>query len=348
MPGNGFCPKCGAVLYNGMCQSCGYGGRFSGKSVSNGKLMETAAGSNVSGRGNSGKDSRKIWLLIILVILIGIAVPVILVAVLFSGVTHKVVDGLISVTPEPDYAYGDDSWIDRWDDGDFEAEAPAEDYGSYGNGYFGDGYAAYVPSPEDEYYESFVSATVRGLSYDIAWNDSYLYADDEEITACFGAYYPVLIGADVPFAESINERIRNEAFSYQPEELQGEDYLYVECYVTYMSEEILSVLFDVWGYQDHKDIYRLEALNFDMSTGELITAEQMLPDSLWMGNYRERCEYQNGYEAAEVLAGMSDEAILEAITDAENGVIFYSPVGVDAGFNYDGGWMTVTLKMRTY
>jgi len=32
---------------------------------------------------------------------------------------------------------------------------------------------------------------------------------------------------------------------------------------------------------------------------------------------------------------------------SEEAVMFYTPVGLEAGFNYDEGWVTVTLKEQT-
>ncbi len=337
MPSDGFCPKCGAVMYNGACSSCGYGGRFSGQSMQ--RRQSTSRGSNP-----------RIWIVVAIVLVISILVPLIFIGFVFSQVTESVED-FISVSPETGYDYEGDEWYERWGDGELEEEYPGEDGYFDGDDYIYEDdyyYDEYVPSPSDEYYESFVSSTARGLSYDIAWSDYYLCADDENITACFGAYYPVVIDSEASFVEEVNEAIRDKALAFQPKTLSGDDYLYVDCYVTYMAEDILSVLFDVWGYQDGENIYELAALNFDMTNGEVIPAEEILPEVVLMSDYRELCEYQNGYSSVVILEDMTDDEILAAITNPETGVVFYSPVGIDAGFNYPEGWMTVTLKFRTY
>ena len=42
--------------------------------------------------------------------------------------------------------------------------------------------------------------------------------------------------------------------------------------------------------------------------------------------------------------GMSDEELLEILSDDEKRVVFLTPVGTEVGVNTDDGWVTVTFK----
>lgn len=318
MAGNGFCPKCGAVMYDGKCTSCS-GGRFSGNIGS-----ENVQSDVQETRG--GKRPFPVWA-VVLAIIVGLFILVmVLIGSIASQVVNNVMDfsGVVEITPE---------WMVP------EPVAPEPDY-DYQNGY--------VPSASDEYLAAIVSSTVRGLSYDIAWNDTCLYADDEENGAAFYCYYPFIIGCDKTYVEEINAKIAGVAASFIPTTLSKDDYGYVDGYVTYMSEEKLSVVLEYYYEHDGNEEFYITALNFDMKTGEEITLQEMLPAFDFMMDFRVNCETQNGYTAAEVLDKMTDQDIREAISDAETGVAFYSPVGMDIGFNYPDGWMTVTIKFANY
>ena len=345
MTANGFCPKCGAIVHNGVCTSCGYsagvfqsqqtgqtetGGRFSGGASTT--TTEYSA-QNIQPR----KSSSKIWILIAVIIALCILVPVIIFAVIFSQIGDAL-SNFMELTPEPGWEY-------HFEDLPF-SEAPAsEEYYDWEDDYT---YEEYIPSPTDEYYEEIVSSTVRGLSYDIAWNSSSLYADDEDVLAGFYYYYPIRIGSDAAFIDDINEAIEQQVMSYEVVELTGDNYGYVDAYVTYMSEERLSVVFLYYSDEGGRENYHISALNYDMTTGEQIPAQEIIPQFEFVEEFRRICEIQNGYYSAVELESMSDDEIMEAIMNPETGVAFYSPVGVDLGFNYPDGWMTVTLKFGEY
>lgn len=336
MAGNGFCSKCGAVMYDGRCTSCG-GGRFSGNI---GQESVSSEVQNVRG----GKRTFPVWA-VVLAVIVGLFI---LVIALIGSVVSKVVNnvigfsGIVEVTPEwqiPGQIVpkpGDSDSIGEWEDW----------YGQWGSGEIQE--EGYVPSPSDDYLSEIVSSTVRGLSYDIAWNDTYWCADDEENGAAFYCYYPFIIDCDKTYVAEINDKIAGLATSFMPTTLSRGDYGYVDGFVTYMSEEKLSIVLEY--YYDHggNEEFYITALNFDMKTGKEISIQEMLPAFEFMADFREGCESQNGYYAAEVLDKMTNEDIQAAILALETGVAFYSPVGLDVGFNYPDGWMTVTFKFATY
>lgn len=171
---------------------------------------------------------------------------------------------------------------------------------------------------------------------------------DYENGAAFYCYYPFIIGCDKAYVEEINAKIAGLATSFVPTTLSKDDYGYVDGYVTYMSEEKMSVVLEYYYEHDGNEEFHIAALNFDMKTGKEISIQEMLPAFEFMVDFREGCEIQNGDYMKEVLDKMTDADIQGAILNPETGVAFYSPVGLDIGFNYPDGWMTVTFKFATY
>ena len=157
-----------------------------------------------------------------------------------------------------------------------------------------------------------------------------------------------MIGSDADYVADINAAISQTAMSFVPDTLETDAYGYLDGYVTYVSEDMLSVV--LLYYYDHagNEDYHISTLNFDMKTGKQMSVQEMLPKYDFIMEFRADCEEQNGRYSSAVLESMTDDEILKAIIDPETGAIFYSPVGLDIGFNYPDGWMTVTLKFETY
>ena len=83
-----------------------------------------------------------------------------------------------------------------------------------------------------------------------------------------------------------------------------------------------------------------------MDNGEVISHEEMAHvDEELAWQFRSRNSHQNG--TVEFVDELSDEKLMEYLKDEEDSVMFYTPVGLEVGFNYDGGWVTVTLKTGT-
>lgn len=338
MPSNGFCPKCGAVMYQGVCPSCGYtsGGRkqapeqtaaYSFQEENGGGRFSGNAGGTSTSK-STGSSHTGVIAAIILAAVIFVMLVFVYIIVIFMGVAREF-DTNITNLPEEEI---------QWD---YDADATEDPYVSdYDQ-------EEYIPSPSDDFYETIVSTTVRGLNYDIMWDSGSIFYDDADVAAVFYYYYPVIVGDDRAFVDDINKQIRDKALSYVPEELPGEAYGYVDCYITYMSEEMLSVVYN-YVYEDKESVYTLSALNFDMQEGRVLSAEEMLPDYDFVLQFRNNCEKQNGFTTTQVLNTLSDQEVEAAIKDPQRGVIFYSPVGLELGINYEYGWFTATMKGGVY
>ena len=129
------------------------------------------------------------------------------------------------------------------------------------------------------------------------------------------------------------------------EYLGGGNYEYqVNSYVTYMSEDVLSIAYEEYAYLegDFFESY-IVSVNFDMETGMILKNTQLLDvNDAFSIEFRKRCEKQNG--EIEDISYMSDQEITEYLTDEESLIVFYTPIGIEVGFNYYDGWVTVTYS----
>lgn len=204
---------------------------------------------------------------------------------------------------------------------------------------------------EEEYYE-FGNAIVDGLTYEVTFER---YEREDFLPEGDGAFvmeckYPVVSG-DVPNLEGINRAISaekdliEEHVTHVAEYLGMGEYEYLAtAYVTYMSEEVLSVIYEEYVYLDG-DFFEsyIISVNIDMETGMVLKNDQLLAvDDKFSIEFRKRCEKQNG--EIDSISYLSDQEITDYLTDEESLIVFYTPIGIEVGFNYYDGWVTVTYS----
>ena len=200
----------------------------------------------------------------------------------------------------------------------------------------------YVPSPSDKYYVEFTDSIEDTLSYSVE-KEEYTYYDAEELIGIY-VEYVTIDGLD--FDDKINEKLEEGAMYYAKQFGAGEVSdltLQVFSYVTYMDEDTLSVVVDeryTWDNESHADVY---CMNFDLKTGSLLYNTKVIePTEKLAEAFRDMSEYQNGY--IEHIDEISDKEIVDYFSDENSLILFFTPVGMEIGFNYDGGWVTATLK----
>lgn len=210
---------------------------------------------------------------------------------------------------------------------------------------------AYEPSPSDEYYKEITDALRGDLPYGIEWVESDLSRKQED--ASFYALYPQLTG-DIPNRKELNRSIEEAALAYRDYcqfaiEAAGFSTCHVQSfgYVTFMSEDVMSIVFDERIYLNETKLPEVCAINIDVRTGTLLSNQEMVSytDTLTR-KFRSQNSVQNGDKMD--LAEWPDELIGQLLA-SEAGVVFYTPVGLEIGFNYSGtngmsGWVTVTVK----
>ena len=229
-----------------------------------------------------------------------------------------------------------DDWSDEEEWDEYEEEFYYDDEFEYDE----DGY--YVPSPNDEYYSELADAISDDLSYSVDKHE-YTYYDDDEAVAIYVEYVSV-DGLD--FDDKINDALEEGAMYYAKEFGSGnvsDLALQVVSYVTYMDEDILSVVVDeryTWGNEMQVDLY---CMNFDLKTGSLLYNTNIIDPSEDLAEaFRDMNDYQNGY--IEHVDEISDDDIADYFSDENSLILFYTPVGLEIGFNYADGWVTATLK----
>lgn len=91
----------------------------------------------------------------------------------------------------------------------------------------------------------------------------------------------------------------------------------------------------------------LYSINIDLVSGELMDNGQMIEYTPQLAEaFRDQDAYQNG--TAQAVDEMSDEQLQDFLSDSDTNIIFYTPVGLEIGFNYttstSSGWVTATIK----
>ena len=109
-----------------------------------------------------------------------------------------------------------------------------------------------------------------------------------------------------------------------------------------MEEEKKGIVFSEDEYGDYDYDAFLYSINIEMENGIILDNESMLNiDDDFSVEFRERSDIQNG--EIEHLTAMSDQEITGHFNSSDI-IVFYTPQGMEIGFNYDEGWVTVTYK----
>lgn len=209
----------------------------------------------------------------------------------------------------------------------------------------------YTPDPSDEYYVEIVDALRDDLSYQVEWQEYEVESDDGAFS--YYALFPVLTG-EFPNMEKMNQAIEAAArqeevvcqYAAENEDIGSCD-IYKEGYVTYMDEDVISVAFLETIFLDDAGLPRISDINIDVKTGSVMSHQNMVDYSAALAQkVRAQNLYQNSMDIDSF--SWSDEDIT-ALLQSEEGVVFYTPVGLEVGFNYSDsdvgyGWLTVTLR----
>ena len=84
-------------------------------------------------------------------------------------------------------------------------------------------------------------------------------------------------------------------------------------------------------------------MNFDLTTGTLLNNTDIIEVSDELVNaFIEQSIYQNGYTYS--VSDYSEEEIADFMRDEKSLILFYTPVGLEIGYNHPDGWVTATLK----
>ena len=210
----------------------------------------------------------------------------------------------------------------------------------------------YVPDAGDDYYVTLADSVREDLSYSVRWEE-YDNVDDDTGATAVGRY-PQIEGGNIPHLNDLNKAIRDEATYYS--NLYGYYREWDETvhfasesmgYVTYMDEEKISVVLQESIATNEGSSISLYSINIDLVSGEIMNNGRIIEYSMELARaFRDQNEYQNGYVEAVEL--MSDEKLQDFLSDEDTNIVFYTPVGLEIGFNYttsdSTGWVTATIK----
>lgn len=238
--------------------------------------------------------------------------------------------------------YFDDSYDDYFND----------DYYDYDyDDYFNDDYDAYDDYDYDnEQYYTLHDDIRKDLSYSVEFDYFEYESDDEDVAILVS--YPVITGENVPNLAHLNDVIQEEVDlfrEYYEEEyieyMEDEDSYFTALssgYVTYMDEEKLSIVFSEYIYSDFYDSAYLYCINIDMENGVILDNENILSiDDAFSVEFRKQSDIQNGEIV--YVTGMTDQEIT-GLFNSPDVIVFYTPKGMEIGFNYEEGWVTVTYE----
>ena len=229
------------------------------------------------------------------------------------------------------FDYDEDDYDDSYDD-DYDDWDDWDDY------------------DDDSMYYDLHDDIRTDLSYSV--DIEYFEYDTDNDNVDIWVEYPVIEGDNVPNLDKLNEAFRDETdMLTELFEDEYKDYLtdddsyfmaYSVGYVTYMDEEKMSVVFDERIYSDYyMDVY-LYCINIDMENGVIMDNEHILSiDDDFSVDFRERNDIQNG--EIDYLTRLTDQEITKHF-NSPGVIVFYTPMGMEIGFNYDEGWVTVTYE----
>ena len=288
----------------------------------------------------------------ILAAMAGVVVAAFLLVVAFVVSVYDLAEFVVA-WDEFEAAFNEEYDDEGYEDWLYEEDSDDEGQDETDNAHEDDTDSAYGDNEEFDYsdyeYYEFGDAIRDDLSYEVTIADFTTMADNGQ-NAMGTATYPVITGENVKNLDVINNAIRKELSVIEgyvnevsEQMMEGEEYLFdAQCYVTYMDEEIFSMAYVEYGYYDgeHGESY-VVSVNIDMENGMVMTNTQLLEiDDEFSIDFRKRSDRQNGEN--ELLDYFSDQEFTEMMNDESSLIIFYTPLGMEVGFNHYYGWVTVT------
>lgn len=341
-----FCPKCGAVMQNNVCPGCGPK-RGIRRSPVEQKMLQADRSYQEQKVQHAGQMAR---FGLLFMGCSGILVVVWLIYNVVAGVVSRNLEQRFE--PEEQEQWSEAPAEPDMTDEIFNGSLITEDVTMHGEPLHGNGslyggrpalpmvyFDTYEPKPTDDFYRCLTDAIDYSLSYEVNWQSYEVASESYTI--------PQVEMDNHELETSINFAIQEMLVSEGSEEYWPGSVFYV----TYMSEDILSIVLELRvtypeGTETAGLYHRvLRTLNFNMETGEEIPFEEIISiRSLGLcARFWDLCAYEHPND--EVLDTFdSVENLGEKLTDEELRIAFYTPVGVELGFNHDDGYITATFQ----
>ena len=368
-----FCPKCGALMREGVCQSCEFTVKHNAVSdvPDMGMYNDSVTVSNIGIPNPVPQPPKKsktgliVGLIIGGVVLISVIAIVLVVGIYIAvnavTVSEKNSNAVIKENENSFYGYDDKDEVTENDTNDFSNEIK-EPIGSAGQQWSdiwdeqspedgridldGDG----IGDLEFELGEEGLNAEYYPLitdyiRYDLEYSVYFMeYSNADDSVKCV---YPQLKGNKKSIAY-INQFLYNFADETEEVAKNNDCSAKSDAYVTYMDENVISIVFiELYTKQDNSNFEYIYCYTFDMSGDEYKLVEFELTDTsdLFIGELQTRCLEQSTSDAEYLFGGYTKDEIRDEILASEHGLVaFYTPLGMELGLNYGGYWCCATFK----
>lgn len=167
--------------------------------------------------------------------------------------------------------------------------------------------------------------------------------------------------ANIPNLDKLNEDIKTLTFNdlYQyfdgKREYSASSILLfdVDSFCIYNDDVKMSILLDINVYPDGNSYSRyhyIYPINIDVNSGKIIENDAIITaDSALGAKFETINNKQNG--TVDAVTTLTDQEIADYINDKDTSIIFFTPIGLEIGFNYYSdaakttwGWVTVSLE----
>ena len=195
-----------------------------------------------------------------------------------------------------------------------------------------------------EYYPLLTNYLRYDLSYSVLFME---YSNADNSVSCI---YPKLKG-NKNSIDYINQLFYNFAVETKKTAENNACHVQSQSYVTYMDENIMSVVFtEVYTKGNNANYEAIYCYTLDMSADEFKLYKYELSDTSdeFLEELEARCLKESPNDASYLFGNYSKDDIRDDIlTKADGLVAFYTPLGMEIGINYDGYWCCATFKDYT-
>ena len=370
-----FCPKCGALMRQGVCQSCEF--TVSGYSTQNQELNPSAQQMGMQYNENIPKpqpEKKKNTGLIIGLVIGGVFLALVIVILLvaliaFFGIytavslsdkdeSYKVEEAYPDVEEDYPFDYdsdndyrsdeddiynpldenpviGDQTFDDIWD----EIQKANERIDLDGDGIGDLEFELGEEGLNAEYYP-FITDYIR---YDLDYSVTFAtYTSADERVECI---YPRLSG-NVTNIEYLNDYFYTFMKETEKIAMENDCNAISDSYVTYMDEDIISIVFiELYTFDDGSTYESIYCHNYDIKTGTRIYFELLDDSDEFLNELEKRCLVESTSDAPYLFENYSKDDIRNDILTEDFGLVtFYTPLGMEIGLNYEGYWCCSTFK----
>lgn len=217
----------------------------------------------------------------------------------------------------------------------------------------------------NDYLEEFGSCLDESVSYGLDWDFDHRTVSNGNVSWTVDFYQ---LSGEIPNLEEINRRLYAMGTygrdfyltAYDVNDyFNGQYSAKSNTYITYNDETFLSAI-TVTSIEVlptvgvNMGLYFVSSFNVDLTTGKIYeNSELFCPNDSFVERMKAQSLLQNGEDA--LLADVDDFWYLSYLASDEYNIVFFSPKGLEVGFNYDAtgdnvsfvGYLTITLNEIT-